>query len=540
MNNEDPIIEGVDRQGLNGPKGDEFGPQVTSAVPGAKKRNGSAAPDETNIIDIRMPHKAKGPTPIDFLKREQVAPCPLELLPPLLRDFIHSEAHRMQVSPDLILIPALCVAGTLLGHPVRVQPMRNNSGWTERAAMWGLCAAGSGTKKSPAAKPALAPIEKLQERASLAQQQVWNDYYTNLAEFKAALKKDKPQLPTKPGPGETVLINSATREKIGLLMCKEHNANNARGMLFYADELAGWLNSFNEYKGGNGADRQFFLKSWSGGLENQERVKDGGSFLIPDMYLSICGGIQPGVAQKLFGEGTLEDGMVQRFGLAVMPDPLSDPQPLDIAPDKECIERYTARLMELRQVPASLVRFDPEAAAAFVKWEHELPTRYPDIQADSRIGMHFAKYPSLLARLALIWHFLEHGRRRPANDIHGAGPSEISLVTFEQVRRFIENYLVSHARRFYSAIEVHPYQTAVTRVAEWIVRKRIREFTARDIRKTGWSEFQVKDDEPLINAVLNFLEAKNWIELGQTIQRTTRATVNRRVWDECRSAGTEK
>ena len=54
---------------------------------------------------------------------------------------------------------------------------------------------------------------------------------------------------------------------------------NPRGVLDIEDELSGWVRRMDQYKGGKGADRQFFLGVWSNstsrrGSQGQERADD--------------------------------------------------------------------------------------------------------------------------------------------------------------------------------------------------------------------------------------------------------------------------
>src|SRR5262249_36975941 len=167
-------------------------------------------------------------------------------------------------------------------------------------------------------------------------------------------------------------------------------------------------------------DRQFWLKAWGGGSHNQQRVRAEGSFYIPECYASIFGGIQPEVAQTLFGSSNDDDGMVQRFGLAVMPDNPDTVVPRGAAAEDEVRKACKRLILELGEVEGLLMKFSREASEAFEQWEAD--TRNAAIALrGSPLGSHINKYTALAPRLVLVWHFVEHGKN---------APSEISLEPF--------------------------------------------------------------------------------------------------------------
>jgi hypothetical protein len=472
--------------------------------------------------------KPKHPKPIDFTKHATTGvKCPMELLPKVIRDLAENRAYLLQCAPEMIVIPALCAAGGMLGHAVRVQPKWADSSWTERPAIWGAVVAPPSSMKTPAANAAMAPVTSLQRHRYFEHQAEKEAFKAALAEYKAAPKNDKPLLPQEPVPAETILIDDTTTERAAMLMSSLHNSNR-RGLIIFADELSGWLRGFNQYKNGRGNDRPFWLKTWSGGAHNHQRVNTDSTFFIPECYVSLFGGIQPEVAQTLFGTSSQDDdGMIQRFGLVVTPNDPGTTVPRDEPPNAEIQRAYQQRLLELREVPEQLVKFSQGAAALFATWESNTRNSARAL-GGAPLGTHILKYTALLPRLALVWHFLEHGKN---------APSEISPETFELARRFIDEYVKPHAERLYGMLEEHACKAAAGKVAEWILKKHKTKFTARDIRHNDWREFNREDDRLLITATLNYLEAMNWVELREVMsgvrggRPTIEAHVNPRVFE---------
>ena len=66
-------------------------------------------------------------------------------------------------------------------------------------------------------------------------------------------------------------------------------------MLKIHDELTAWVLGMNQYKGGRGADRQFYLSCWSGEPAKVNRKSDPGEpLIVPDPFLGVIGCIPPG------------------------------------------------------------------------------------------------------------------------------------------------------------------------------------------------------------------------------------------------------
>src|SRR5680860_1103921 len=78
-----------------------------------------------------------------------------------------------------------------------------------------------------------------------------------------------------------------TVEGLGSLL-----ADNPRGLLLCRDELSGWIKAMNQYKGGKGADREFFLSVFTGEPIVIDR-KNSPTINISNPFLAIVGGITP-------------------------------------------------------------------------------------------------------------------------------------------------------------------------------------------------------------------------------------------------------
>jgi hypothetical protein len=112
---------------------------------------------------------------------------------------------------------------------------------------------------------------------------------------------------------ERCLTNDATTEAIAELL-----SDNPRGLLLARDELLAWTRSMNQYRKGRGADRQFFLSTWSGTAIRIDRKTSPGKKLIriPSPFLAVIGGITPEMLPELADEQGRQDGFIDRLVVA--------------------------------------------------------------------------------------------------------------------------------------------------------------------------------------------------------------------------------
>jgi hypothetical protein len=462
-----------------------------------------------------MPKPTPKPTPktepwpafIDILASESALPLfPTHLLPHPFGAFVADIADRMQVPPDFAAIPLLVEGATMLGRVFRLQPKRHDAKWRERACLWGMVIAPSGSRKTPAQDEALAPIRQMQSEH-------WRTHRDAVAAW-GAFSKEEQRKSEKPV-GSHILVTDATVEALAALMSPTHNAD-MRGILFYRDELLGWYRGMNQYKvSGAGSDRQFYLECYNGGPFGKYRVEEARTVAVEDAYLSICGSIQPGVLQETFRSGEV-DGLLARFQLAVYPQPIASADVVDRQPDWGSADVVSARLQEMHNLPmlpngGTVLRFDGEAYSIFMTWLARHQNR-ADLQDSTPLGAHFSKYSGTFVRLALVLHFMRHGKRAPV---------EIGIESAEAARDLINLYLEPHARRIYTSIEDDPDRLGAERIAQWIrATRRTDPIHVRDIRRNRWREFtkQEKPEERIraIKSALDLLEAYGWVRAVET------------------------
>ena len=95
-----------------------------------------------------------------------------------------------------------------------------------------------------------------------------------------------------------------------------------QGILWLCDELAGFFNSANQYRGGKGSDKEDLLEAWSGNGAVIARAA-GTTVNVGAVSLSIYGNIQPKVLAPFLGDGSDNNGTFARFDFVQQPPALT-------------------------------------------------------------------------------------------------------------------------------------------------------------------------------------------------------------------------
>ncbi len=503
----------------------------------------NASTPEVSMHQAATPNVAAGhvwgkPRPI----RASLHPVPTfdaaTLLPDALRVWIMDEAERMPCAPDFVAAAALVGLGAVIGARCAIKPKARDA-WLIVPNLWGGMVALPSAKKSPAMSAAMLPIDRLAARAAEAHRAKLEGFAIKETVYKARqggiedamrqaakkadakldtyadeLRRHKASAPTPPTM-RRYQTNDTTVEKVGELL-----RDNPAGLLIRRDELVGLLASWD--REGREGDRAFYLEAWNGtGSYNTDRIGRG-SIAIPNLCVSIFGGIQPDKLTEYLEQAAHalgNDGMLQRLQMLVYPDP----RPWewrDRSPDRQARD-VASKVFEVLADFDSVAwgatpaedghrfphfRFDDAAQGIFIEWMHDLQReRIPREQADGHplIAQHLAKYEKLFAALALILHLAEcaaTGQRGPVSEAAALRAAAWC------------DYLEAHARRCYGLLADNGLRAAE------VLARRIQcgaladGFTPRDVRRKGW-RYLVTDAE--VNAALDWLEGEEWLQVVQ-------------------------
>jgi putative DNA primase/helicase len=475
------------------------------------------------------------------------------LLPEALRAWIMDEADRMPCPPDFIAAAALVALGSIIGARCAIKPKARDS-WLIVPNLWGGIVGDPSAKKSPAWGAALKPLDRLIAKASEEQQAAVAEYETAKVVFDAqkdAIEGRIKEAAKKPSKGDPAAIaqelrthrerapatprlrryktNDSTVEKLGELL-----RENPAGLLVLRDELVGLIATWE--REGREGDRAFFLEGWNGNQSFDTDRIGRGHIAIPNLCVSIFGGIQPDkltVYLEQAAHALANDGMLQRFQVLVYPDPRRW-EWRDRSPDKPARDAACA-------VFETLAEFDPvawgaappddfakfphfcfgEAAqAVFIEWSGDLHRERMPNEDEPIIRQHLAKFDKLFPALALIFHLVDCA----ADGVRGPVSKDAAL----RAAAWCE-YLEAHARRCYGLLKDDGLRAAQALAAK-LERSALDDgFTLRDVRRNQWRNLTADD---AIQAALDWLGDEDWLRsesTGGTGPGSGRRTVRHRI-----------
>lgn len=430
--------------------------------------------------------------------------------------------------------------------------------------LWGGIVGDPSAKKSPAWGVALKPLDRLIAKALEEHQGAFAEYETAQVVFEAqkdAIAGRIKEAAKKPSKGDPAAIarelrthgeqapqeptlrryktNDSTVEKLGELL-----RENPAGLLVLRDELVGLIATW-EHEGREG-ERAFFLEAWNGNQSFDTDRIGRGHISIPNLCVSIFGGIQPDkltVYLEQAAHALANDGMLQRFQVLVYPDPRRwewrDRSPDKAARDAAFVVFETlaefdpvawgaAPADDFAQFP--WFRFDDEAQAVFIEWSEDLHRERLPNEEEPIIRQHLAKFDKLFPALALVFHLVEGA----ADGIHGPVNKEAAL----RAAAWCE-FLEAHVRRCYGLLKDDGLRAAQTLAAK-LERGALEDgFTLRDVRRNQWRNLTSDD---AIQAALDWLEDEDWLRgeaSGGTGPGSGRRTVRYRINPAAKAGRTE-
>ncbi len=383
--------------------------------------------------------------------------------------------------------------------------------------------------KSPALAEALRPLQRLVTDAHAHYEEQMLAHHFRLAEQKARrhdlarrlreafANEERPedlrdQLAAAarytPPAERRDLVNDTTVEKLGERL--NHTPN---GLLLFRDELSGFLHLMD--RPGHENDRAFYCEAWNGtGAYTYDRIGRG-TLPIRAACVSVLGGIQPGPLERYLREvcgGRGDDGLLQRFQLAVWPDGGERGRNVDRWPNADARARVIEVFQRLTTVePAAVgaeewtpeevpfLRFAPEAQELFDAWRADLERQLRAAQDHPVVLSHFAKYRSLMPSLALLAHLID--------GVDGGMLGPVSRAAAARAVAWGE-YLQGHARRIYASV------TDMARVAAALLAAKLTHgrlpspFTAREVYRNEWTGLT---EARVVQGALACLEELGWL-----------------------------
>jgi hypothetical protein len=336
--------------------------------------------------------------PVDLWAKFEPPTLVRGLLPDIIERFAFDRGRAMGADMSGIAVSALAACAAAITDEIQLQVKKHDKEWRESARIWVANVGSVSAKKTPIMSAAVKPLRRIDARMAKANAE-------ESARYNRLAKEEKTK--TEP-PKQTRLMIQDTTIEAGQEILKD----SPNGVLAYHDELTGWFGSMDKYSGrgrGSDKDRAFYLDAYNGMPYSVHRIGRG-SIHIPNLSISMLGGIQPDPMRKV-SEDSLDDGLLQRFLVIVL-------QPATVGFDEApsgVVDEYDtmiSRLHGLRPQTAGStqivnLRFDDGALAI----REELEKEHIELQnwdaINRKLAAHIGKYDGIFARLCVIWHCVE-------------------------------------------------------------------------------------------------------------------------------------
>ena len=450
------------------------------------------------------------PEPVDIFANAEPPALPSGLLPAVVEDFANVQGEMMGADPSGLAMAALTVCSAAITDNVQVQPKTHEPHWTESPRIWTALIGDPSTKKSPIIRAAARPITKIDAK-------MFQEWQRQMADYNALPKeerKGKDQPPQKRKRIEDVTIEAA----------QDVLKDNPEGVMCLQDELSGWFGSMDKYNGGKGSakDRGFWLQAYNGGGYALSRVGRGSAF-IPNLSVSVLGGIQPSPIRRV-ARDAVDDGLLQRL-LPIVLRPADvgkdEAPPRDVVGEFEALVAKLSRRMEPQRAgfdggpEPCPIRLDEGAQAIRRDLEHR-HLRLVQLEGfNAKLGAHFGKYDGLFARLCILFHAIENA---DADTL----PLDVSEDTASRVRDFLHGFLRQHALSFYhGTLTLEDSHDQLTAVAGYVLAHGLDRITARDVQRGNRTMRSMSKDD--VSDVMDRLELMGWVTPADAHRSNSRA-----------------
>jgi hypothetical protein len=196
---------------------------------------------------------------VNFVRSQRQFPDLESVIPSSLMNAFSILSKRLNIPEIIFVSMLLLIASSLLpiGTTIEIDPSTN---FYPPPILWVGIVAESGATKSLPLRILLLPLKRLQARADQIYKSELKNYKECLKLWEEADRKtreDKPKPPTR----REYYLQDTTIEAIAEVLA----AQSDRGIIQAVDEIAGWFNSLNQYRRGQGNDRQKWLSMYDGG-----------------------------------------------------------------------------------------------------------------------------------------------------------------------------------------------------------------------------------------------------------------------------------
>lgn len=442
-------------------------------------------------------------------------PIPATALPVTL-------ARAAYAAPDLYPpnVLAACMLTTVHAAVSANLRLRVSSSWYEGTGWWLALVGPAGAIKSPSMNVAVDPLKSAQTRLNIAHRRAREEWE----------KLDKAE--RGPEPVLRILTtNNSTIEALGSAL-----RDNPHGVLLQHSELSSLIAAMDNPNASRGASERGDWLALADAIRAHTVLRiQRGVINVPNWTATVLGAMTTAKIEDLV-RNLIADGLLARFGVVEVPElPISEKlEPNDVDAYRlygEVIER----LVEWQDKLTEQTRVMPtaEAMAMFATQRRLwLEDRRVYQTPMPRLSERIAKYPGLLARMALALHAYEAAEKNDWLRLIGT----LSEETMYRARAIMLAQADAD-RQFYVRLDgaaATPGHVLAQRIAEWLLEHNTQEFGFTDLQR-GPRAWREADDSIETQALaLELLDRCHWIRWpagtnllsGRRLTRGVRFTVN--------------
>ncbi|MEG4397212.1 DUF3987 domain-containing protein [Microcoleus sp. BROC3] len=242
-----------------------------------------------------------------------------EIFPESLAAPIEIVAQRMNLKPECYALALICGGSRFIKNGSSTMLVEEWNRYRCRTAgYFGALIAESSQMKTPVLNAMITdPLAMMRQKYQAKFEAEKKAYTEELERWKNSKDENKGPMPDAPVE-KVIYITKATWEGIAGMVGRSPS----QGILWLSDELAGFFNSANQYRGGKGSDKEDLLEAWSGNGAVVARAA-GTTVNVGAVSLSIYGNIQPKVLEPFLGDGSDNNGTFARFDFVQQPPALT-------------------------------------------------------------------------------------------------------------------------------------------------------------------------------------------------------------------------
>lgn len=395
---------------------------------------------------------------------------PVNVFPPIIQKLVGELETTLNFSPDYTSASILYAVSVSIGN--RIQLKVKNS-WLEKSNLYMVLVGRTGDVKSHSVSFCLHPLMNLDK-------QNFDQYLLKKKEFEQLPieEKSKTTVPVL----RQLLLNDFTPEAF----VKAHYFN-PRGIGLYTDEIAGFFNSFNQYR--KGSEEESYLSAWSGKPIIKNRIS-GEEMRVDNTKVDIIGTMQEAILSSVFHSNKLKNGFIDRL-LFVLPHKYVDNKWNDLDLDEKYIEWYSEFIKKSFHIAENseiVLEFHTEAKEYLYKWQNNQKNDF-EFEYQRGISVKLQQYVLRFSILIEVIHSVCNDEKL----------KNISLRTLKSAIR-LRDYFFENAVRVFEIID-NTYYDSLTEIQKNVFDKLPQQF------KTGEAiEIILKEDLMKIRSFKNFLK----------------------------------